>query len=200
MAKLLPSLCLAVVLALPAWAEPARVRRVVDGDTLLLTDGRRLRLIGVDTPEHHPSAKLQRDAKRTGRDAATLQALGKRSTDFVRALIDGREVRLEYDPVNRARRHKDRYGRTLAYVYFTPPDCGELEVWVADEVCESESFDEGFLNALILVAGYGSAYTQAPFRHLDDFRQHERNARESERGLWRPAPKRARLNLSPQPS
>jgi len=37
------------------------VKRVVDGDTLLLKNGQRIRLIGVDTPEVHVSKKLYRD-------------------------------------------------------------------------------------------------------------------------------------------
>ena len=32
-------------------AETFKVKRVIDGDTLLLTNGERVRLIGVDTPE-----------------------------------------------------------------------------------------------------------------------------------------------------
>lgn len=36
---------------LPGAAQPVRVERVVDGDTLHLEDGRRVRLIGVNAPE-----------------------------------------------------------------------------------------------------------------------------------------------------
>jgi micrococcal nuclease len=43
-----------------------RVKRVVEGDTLFLTNGERVRLIGVGTPEVHESEKLYRDAKRSG--------------------------------------------------------------------------------------------------------------------------------------
>ena len=43
-----------------------RVKRVVDGDTLLLTNGERIRLIGVDAPEVHESNKLYRDVQKTG--------------------------------------------------------------------------------------------------------------------------------------
>ena len=54
-----------------------RVKRVVDGDTLLLTNGERVRLIGADTPEVHESKKLHRDAQRTQTDIETIKALGK---------------------------------------------------------------------------------------------------------------------------
>jgi len=39
------------------------VKRGVDGDTFLLKNGQRIRLIGVYTPEVHVSKKLYRDAK-----------------------------------------------------------------------------------------------------------------------------------------
>ena len=63
-----------------------RVKRVVDGDTLLLTNGDRGRLIRVDTPEVHESKKLYRDAERTGRDIKTIRALGKKASAFTKSL------------------------------------------------------------------------------------------------------------------
>ncbi|REJ72610.1 MAG: hypothetical protein DWQ29_20645 [Planctomycetota bacterium] len=74
------------------------VARVVDGDTLLLETGHRVRLLGVDTPEtKHP----HRPAEPFGQAAA----------QFTRRAVEGRIVRLEFD------RHRvDRYGRTLAFV------------------------------------------------------------------------------------
>jgi endonuclease YncB( thermonuclease family) len=54
------------------------VKRVVDGDTLLLTNWERVRVIGTNTPEVHESPKLHRDAERTGRNVKTIIALGRR--------------------------------------------------------------------------------------------------------------------------
>lgn len=79
--------------------ELGLVRRVVDGDTLLLEDGRRIRLIGVDTPE---SVKPDFPAEPFGPEAA----------EFTGKLLTGRQVRLVYD-----RERFDQYGRTLAFVY-----------------------------------------------------------------------------------
>ena len=77
----------------------AVVQRVIDGDTVVLSGGERVRYIGVDTPElHHPRKPVQwyaREAK-----------------EFNRQLVDGKSVRLELDVEKR-----DRYGRLLAYVY-----------------------------------------------------------------------------------
>jgi len=75
----------------------ARVLRVIDGDTLVArVDGeaRRVRLIGIDTPE---------------RGECGFGAAGAR----LRALVGGRRVRLEADPTQD---REDRYGRLLAYV------------------------------------------------------------------------------------
>jgi endonuclease YncB( thermonuclease family) len=58
------------------------VKRAVDGDTLQLENGERVRLIGIDTPEMHESNKLNRDAGRSGQDVTTIQKLGRRSYEF----------------------------------------------------------------------------------------------------------------------
>ena len=73
--------------------EEFRVTRVIDGDTVVLEDGRHIRYIGVDTPEK-------------GRP---YYAEAKRENE---RLVRGKKVRLEYDVEK-----TDRYGRTLAYVY-----------------------------------------------------------------------------------
>lgn len=78
----------------------AVVERVIDGDTVVLVGGVKIRYIGVDTPElqHHPKKKAQPYARE--------------ATEFNRRLVEGKKVRLEMD-VER----QDKYTRTLAYVY-----------------------------------------------------------------------------------
>jgi len=72
-------------------------------------------------------------------------------------MVEGKRVRLEFDQANAHIGHKDRYKRTLAYVF--------LE-------------DGTFLNAEIVKQGYGHAYTRFPFKYLDEFKRYEREARE----------------------
>ncbi|MDO8729785.1 MAG: thermonuclease family protein [Candidatus Omnitrophota bacterium] len=77
----------------------AVVQRAIDGDTVVLVGGERVRYIGVDTPElHHPKKKVQPYARE--------------AMEFNRRLVEGQKVRLETDVERR-----DRYGRLLAYVY-----------------------------------------------------------------------------------
>ena len=76
------------------------VERVVDGDTIVVDGGERVRLTGIDTPETVDPRK-------------PVQCFGERaSAETERLLPSGTEVVLVYD-VDRT----DRYGRTLAYVY-----------------------------------------------------------------------------------
>ena len=75
------------------------VQRVVDGDTLLLANGARVRLIGVDTPE-------------TVKSSQPVQPWGPEAAEFTRQFVAGGTVRLQFD-----RERIDRYGRFLAYVW-----------------------------------------------------------------------------------
>lgn len=149
--RVLP-LAVALTLVGPALPEVAASEwrtcvRVVDGDTLVLDGGERVRLIGVDTPElHHPRKPVEYFAQE--------------ASDYVRRRVQGQRVRLEYD-----QQRRDRYGRTLAYVFMA---------------------DGTFLNLRIIEQGYGFAYTKYPFRsdYMARFRAAERAARVGSRGLW----------------
>jgi endonuclease YncB( thermonuclease family) len=78
-------------------SELHTIKRVIDGDTLLLGNRERVRLIGVDTPVVHKSDKLQGDAERTQTDIGTIRKLGQKSSAFVKKMVQGQRVRLEYD-------------------------------------------------------------------------------------------------------
>lgn len=144
---------LALLLVVPAGArETARVVSVADGDTIrVLLDGERIsvRLIGVDTPEL--SDHFDR--------AAPPQPYAREAADFTRARLGGREVELEYERGDR----RDRYGRTLAYVFLA---------------------DGTFFNRQLVREGYARAYTRFPFRFREQFLADEAVARRAGRGLW----------------
>lgn len=73
---------------------------VFDGDTLRLADGRRLRLLGIDTPE-------------MGRDGAPPEPYAEAATRMLAELAPpGTRLHLRVD-----RERADRYGRTLAHVF-----------------------------------------------------------------------------------
>lgn len=128
-----------------------QVTKVVDGDTFWVDNGtetgEKIRLIGIDAPESRKTGK-----KETG-------LFGKESKEFLIKLIGEKKVRLVYD-IGR----KDRYGRTLAYVY--------LENGV-------------FVNEELLRRGYAFVMTIAPnVKFADLFVKVQEEARENKRGLW----------------
>ena len=78
-----------------AAGSPCTVGRIIDGDTFACADGRRVRLIGIDTPERGQrpfGARARRQLERLVPVGATVQLEG------------------DITPT-------DRYGRTLAYVW-----------------------------------------------------------------------------------
>ncbi len=86
-------------LLIPANWEKAHVQRVVDGDTIELSDGRKLRYIGIDTPE-------TMDPRRA------VGCFGKEASSQNKSLVAGKDVELEKDVSD-----TDKYGRLLRYVY-----------------------------------------------------------------------------------
>jgi micrococcal nuclease len=76
--------------------DTARVVQVIDGDTITIEGGYRVRYIGIDTPEVHPNR----------------EAFGLEAWQANRKLVEGKKVRLERDVSE-----TDRYGRLLRYIW-----------------------------------------------------------------------------------
>jgi micrococcal nuclease len=76
-----------------------KVLAVLDGDTIIIDGGQKVRYAGLDTPETHHPDKLPEDC-------------GQEAFEANRRLVAGKMVRLEFDE-----RRRDKYGRLLAYVY-----------------------------------------------------------------------------------
>jgi micrococcal nuclease len=118
---------------------------VIDGDTITVSGIGTVRLLGVDAPE-----------KTGGYRGA--EPYGDQATRFMRTLLEGKLVRLEYDGDR-----KDQYNRTLAYVVL----------------------DDGTTaNEAIIRAGWAEAYRRFVYRRKADFQAAEREARAARRGMW----------------
>ncbi len=72
--------------------KETNVKRVIDGDTIELVNGQIVRLVGVNAPN-------------------TGEPFEEETTDYVKKLIEGKKIKLEYDVYK-----SDRFGRILAYV------------------------------------------------------------------------------------
>lgn len=78
--------------------EKAKIKRIVDGDTLHLEDGRKVRFVGLNTPEL--------DHKNGRHDPYAEEA-----TDFLRSLLD------QFVYIQTSKSGRDRYGRYLYYLF-----------------------------------------------------------------------------------
>lgn len=152
---LLGACAVALSLAGAPAASAEQVRKVIDGDTIRLTDGRLVRYIGIDTPE------LRR--KVDGRWVEAPEPFGQEAKRANERLVLGKVVRLEYDV-----QQLDRYGRVLAYVY-VPTESGELMV-------NAELLRQGFAQPLTI---------PPDVKHAEAFRALVAEARAAQRGLWR---------------
>jgi len=76
-----------------------QVKKIYDGDTLLLMSGQKVRLLGVNTPEVEGRNKL-------------AQAGGEEAKQWLLARLKNQKIRLEKDAEK-----KDKYGRLLAHVF-----------------------------------------------------------------------------------
>lgn len=88
-------------------SEPilVHVTRVVDGDTLVVTDERDIeytvRLIGIDTPE-------------TKKPGTPIECFGLQATEYLSLLVEDKDVYIVSDSTQA---DVDRYNRLLRYVY-----------------------------------------------------------------------------------
>lgn len=148
---------LALVLAVPAFAlqsenmpppagvVPAKVIRVVDGDTIEVEKYGKVRYIGIDTPE-------------TVKPSTPVQPFGPEASAENKKLVAGKTVFLEFDVQT-----KDKYGRTLAYV------------WAGNT----------FVNAYLVEAGLARVATFPPnVKYVELFARLQKEAREAGRGMW----------------
>ncbi|MEI7718916.1 MAG: thermonuclease family protein [archaeon] len=111
------------------------VERAVDGDTLELKGGERVRLLGINTPEKK-------------------EFYGAEASNFTKQL-ENQTVYLETS-------EKDKYGRSLGYVFL----------------------NDKLFNEEIIKNGYAHFYSYADDKYTNQLKKAESFARENERGIW----------------
>lgn len=102
--------------------QKVKVTRVVDGDTIEIEGGQKVRYIGINTPE-------------TVDPRRGLQCFGKEASSKNKELVEGKEIYLEKDVSE-----TDKYGRLLRYVYLNPNDISINEQLVQEGFAASSSY------------------------------------------------------------
>jgi micrococcal nuclease len=99
------------------------------------------------------------DAPESVHPRKPVERFGKEAAEHLRQLADGKEVTIERQPGSK----QDRYGRELVYLRLA---------------------DDRDIGLTMIRDGYAFAYTKYPFARKEDYRQAEREARETKAGLW----------------
>ncbi|WP_253435229.1 thermonuclease family protein [Pseudomonas migulae] len=134
----------------PNGLATAAVQRVVDGDTVRLSDGRSVRMIGLNTPE----------LGKQGRSDEPFAVAARKRLEALVAASDGRVGVLP------GKESKDHYGRTLAHLYGT--DGANLE---AQMLAEGLGFQVAVAPNVDLVACQQAAERSARQAGLGVWRQ-----------------------------
>ncbi|MDH4379071.1 MAG: thermonuclease family protein [Vampirovibrionales bacterium] len=148
---------------------PCAVTFVMDGDTLscdLNHNGRsdkpteHIRLLGVDAPETHNSAKARH---RQHAERAVDEPHAQEAKAWLTQRTLGQTVWLGWDV-----KPTDRYGRSLAWIYTSPNAPVSLNQQLAE-------------------AGLAAALFLGPNRQFErNIQQAEQHAYQGQRGIWKP--------------
>lgn len=134
--------------------ELVTVGRVVDGDTIETSDGRKVRLIGVNTPE----------------STTRVEEYGKEASQFTTSELSGKKIWMQKDVSD-----TDRYGRLLRIVWVDIP---------SDDMDENEIREKMFNAHLVLNGYAEPSTYNPDVKYSEYFREFGREAREANKGLW----------------
>lgn len=109
-------LIIALTVSIPAFAQTYTVERVIDGDTLKLTSGETIQLIGINAPDvGSEGAEEATDYLKNRFGGYRIPTSGGKKNVYLKGL-EGEEVYLEFDV-----QKKDKYDLLLAYVFILYP-------------------------------------------------------------------------------
>jgi len=134
--------------------EEVLVSRVVDGDTVELKDGRKVRLIGVNTPE----------------STTRTEEYGKEASNYTTEKLEGKTVWLQKDVSE-----TDRYNRFLRLIWLEIPK---------DDMNEEEIRTKMFNADLVLSGYAEPSTYNPDVKYSEYFVKFAREARENGTGLW----------------
>lgn len=116
---------------LPSSTKTWKVERVVDGDTVILTQSKenvKVRLMGVDTPETKSTSK-------------GIQCFGPEAYEFTKKQLEGKKVSISFDTISGS---KDMYGRYLAYIYLDKKDKSFNQTLIEKGYAREYSMDQPY--------------------------------------------------------
>jgi micrococcal nuclease len=139
-----------------------QVKRVIDGDTLELSDGRLIRLIGVDCPEFNENSANSENASRRKIPYPHFVTFATEAKQFLEKRIGEQPVQIETDPNFKFFKHSDLSDRLWVYL----------------------SKNKILINEELIGNGYCFVHDKYQFRYRKEFLEKEKEAKEKRIGIW----------------
>ncbi|MED4401371.1 thermonuclease family protein [Metabacillus fastidiosus] len=134
--------------------ETVTISRVVDGDTVELSDRRKIRLVGVNTPE----------------STTRTEEYGKEASNYTTDKLEGKQVWIQKDVSD-----TDRYNRDLRIIWLAIP---------SDDMNEDEIRSKMFNADLVINGYAEPSTYPPDVKYSEYFVKFAREARENNTGLW----------------
>lgn len=144
-------------LAITQTNEDTKISRIVDGDTVELSSGEKIRLIGVDTPEKF--GEVDTGEFEGVENKTCLKEYAYKATKFMEENLESKRVNMSKDYLLG---NKGSYGRKLRYI-------------------ENDGKD---YNKILVKKGLARVYTEKSSIRMDSYIEEKRQARQDKKGLW----------------
>ncbi|MBI3316410.1 MAG: thermonuclease family protein [Candidatus Omnitrophica bacterium] len=168
------------------YGDDITLKRALDGETLELTDGRVIRLIGVATNNVQLILSERFKASYRQMQSMSLSSLSAQAMNFMDTNVGQRPLILSFDSSNAGTSHFDENGRLLAYVWYSlhlkaDPASSQGEKGLGYQT------QDRLLNSELIKMGLGFVDTRRPFIQKEVFLRFEKEAAEKREGVWRSA-------------
>ncbi|MCB9800314.1 MAG: thermonuclease family protein [Candidatus Omnitrophica bacterium] len=165
MKKIIPVLFLIMITGFPhdVCAKEFEVVKVIDGSTIKVSDGRTLRLIGINAASEKLSTAMIEQLEELGISIEDYRRMASEATAFLDDFLKGKALRLEVDPIYAQTFHHDARMHFLTYLYA----------------------DDQMVNGEMIRRGYAYVNTFSFFRYKEDFLHLQKEAQAEGRGFWK---------------
>ena len=159
--------------------EVHTVKLVLDGNTLELESGQIVRLIGINPPLDRVMGGVKVHLKSQQEDLLKVRG-EQRPKKFLKQMVQGAEVRLEFDI-----KKIDDDGKLLAYVFIDYPPNMKVDLREDYHYGVEDKMMHNFINASMIKGGYAKPIASGQnVKYIKLFANLYKESRQKKRGLW----------------
>ena len=151
------------------YAQSLYVAAIIDGERLVLSDGSRVQLVGVDAIEKFSAAEVSKEVGRLGVDDESVRAKGGIAASYVSVLLKSRYIQVNYQE-SQIEGHDEG----------NPNDYKPVFISVLNE----NGWFDFVLNKKIIEDGYAFVDPKTPEALKAQFLALQKDAMQQGRGLW----------------